>query len=150
MIVFLAGANCPDGSAFVPAVNGSNWLIHDSIGSGQLYRLRSCPPGYIMSMDYSFPDQDRCIECESGKYSLVEATNISTVCRACPIGGSCPGGSTVDSIEGYWKQEYSEFVETTNLGVVRVFKCAPGTHLFRGSNVSIFSHIAFGVVVISD
>ena len=82
-----------------------------------------------MSMDDSFPDQDRCIECESGKYSLVEATNISVVCRACPIGGSCPGGSTVDSIAGYWKQEYSESLEIAHLGVARVFKCAPGTSM---------------------
>ncbi len=109
-------------------MNGSVWSIEGSIEDGHLYRLSSCPPGYVMSMDYSFPDQDRCVECEAGKYSLVEATNISISCRPCPIGASCPGGSTVDAVEGYWKQDYSKSVESTHLAVARVFKCAPGTH----------------------
>ena len=117
-------------------MNESEWSIDFSLDNGHMYRLISCPPGYMMGMDYSFPDQDRCIECEPGKYSLVVATNASSLCLACPIGGSCPGGSTVIAVDGYWKKDYSRSfqVESTNLAVARIFRCAPGTYQMTSTN----------------
>ena len=74
-----------------------------------------------MSKLESFPDQDRCVECQIGTYSLIEATDTNISCNPCPIGGYCAGGSSVEAVNGYWRRE-------DNISAT-IFKCSPGKSL---------------------
>jgi hypothetical protein len=118
--VVLAGATCPDGSNFVPVVNGSQWDVNQSSGN-HLYRLVKCPAGYIISRDDKFPDQDRCVQCQVGTYSLIVATSTAVACQPCPVGGTCPGGDVVLSIDGYWRR-----LNGTSFATAEIFKCPVG------------------------
>ena len=104
-------------------MNGSKWAVNSSSGN-HLYRLIECPSGYVISRDESFPDQDRCVQCTTGFYSLVVAKSTDVACQPCPIGGSCTGGDTVLSIDGYWRREMSQ--DEINIASAHIFKCPVG------------------------
>ncbi len=105
-------------------------------------RVYECPAGYTLSRDDVYPDQDRCIVCTNGFYSLTPATSNQTVCKPCPIGGDCPGGNIVNAKEGFWRRmmghEYdskntptnvASDVKNTSFDVAHVFRCPPGLNL---------------------
>jgi hypothetical protein len=113
-----SGATCPDGKTFSSTVNGSTWSAELFGMRDHIFRLVECPAGFIISRDDSFPDQDRCVQCPSGMYSIVVANSTSISCRPCPLGAKCPGGSTVEASYGFWRRDGAQVVE--------VFRCAPG------------------------
>ncbi|WIA10431.1 hypothetical protein OEZ85_010623 [Tetradesmus obliquus] len=56
--------------------------------------VRSCEVGEVTN-----ELGDACEPCSPGSYSLDPA---NFTCDACPLHASCPGGSTVGPLEGYW------------------------------------------------
>jgi hypothetical protein len=116
--MFFLGATCPDGKEFNPIINESKWSV-EFFGTGShRFRLIECPAGYTISRDDSFPDQDRCLICPSGMYSIIVANSTSISCRQCPLGARCTGGNFVEAITGFWRRDVVQSVE--------VFRCAPG------------------------
>ncbi len=106
-------------------VNGSKWEVNRSESSGtHLYRLIECPPGYIISRDEMFPDQDRCVQCSAGSYSIVVAKSTDVACKPCPIGGNCTGGDVVMSIAGYWRRV--DGLENINMSSAQIYMCPIG------------------------
>ncbi len=85
------------------------------------FRLIECPPGYTISRDDSFPDQDRCLICPSGMYSIIVANSTLISCLQCPVGARCTGGGFVEAIDGFWRRDGAQAVE--------VFRCDPGKNL---------------------
>ena len=67
------------------------------------YRLIACPPGFTLQRSDFSVTSDKCVQCPLGSYSLVVVTSPKETCKPCPIGGNCPGGSTVLAIPGYWQ-----------------------------------------------
>ena len=119
------GATCPDGSQFIPVVSGSRWTVENSI-EGHLFRLSTCPPGFTISRDDAFPDQDRCVLCLPGTYSLVVATSTSITCLPCPVGGNCSfGGDVVLSLPGYWRRDATVFISNASIPA-EIYRCPPG------------------------
>ena len=118
-----AGATCPDGNIFLPVVNGSKWAVNKSTGNN-LYRLIECPAGYVISQDESFPDQDRCVQCQAGTYSLIVAKSTDAACLPCPIGGNCTGGNIVQSTDGFWRRDMGR--DNYSIATAQVFKCPVG------------------------
>ena len=105
-------------------MNGSKWEIKRSSES-HLYRLIECPPGYVISRDEMFPDQDRCVQCTAGFYSLVVAKSTDDACQPCPIGGNCTGGDIVLSIDGYWRRNVG--LDDVILYSAEIYKCPVGS-----------------------
>lgn len=119
-----AGATCPDGSKFLPVVNGSKWGVEKPSDGIHLYRLIGCPPGYVISRDDLFPDQDRCVQCSTGTYSLIFAESTAVKCQACPVGGICSGGDIVQSTDGFWRRDVE--VLTVVAVSAEIYKCPIG------------------------
>ncbi len=77
---------------------------------------RPCIKGEILIQG----DQS-CYECPELHYSIVDPmirlnesnTGISTTCQVCPSGASCPGGSALIPLYGYWRasENSSKIVE---------------------------------------
>jgi hypothetical protein len=120
MNVLRLGAICPDGKTFNSVVNESKWSVESIKVGGHFFRLIECPIGYTISKDDSFPDQDRCVQCPSGMYSIVVANSTSISCHLCPLGAQCPGGSIVEAQKGFWRREGGQ------AQTVEVFRCPPG------------------------
>lgn len=95
------GAHCPDGKAFIRLPDESDatseWEIVDGV-----YRIVTCPPGYMMNRDEELPLDDACIRCEAGTY-LLEQSNYSA-CLNCPMGAVCEGGDSVVAVQGFWRE----------------------------------------------
>jgi hypothetical protein len=95
------GALCPDGKSFIRLPDGgkatSEWEIVDGV-----YRILSCPPGYMMNREEELPLDDQCKWCEAGTYML-EQSNYSS-CLNCPMGAVCEGGDSVIAVEGFWRE----------------------------------------------
>ena len=53
-----AGADCPDGTRFVPLVNGSEWTHANGV-----WTLVGCPPGYFLG-------NQQCEICPGGTYCM--------------------------------------------------------------------------------
>lgn len=68
------------------------------------YRLIACPAGFTMQRSDLSLTSDKCIECPVGSYSLVEVTSTTVQCKPCPIGATCPGGSVVQAVAGFWRE----------------------------------------------
>jgi hypothetical protein len=121
--LYSAGAICPDGKVFLPSVNESKWEVNQSSGN-DVYRLVECPPGYVISRDEKFPDQDRCILCAAGTYSLIAAVSTAVACRPCPVGGDCIGGDVVLAKEGFWRRDIDL---EEKLPAAQIYKCPIGS-----------------------
>ena len=60
-------------------------------------RLYQCPAGYTIIRDDDFPEADNCVQCGVNEYLLSPITieNKTLKCLKCPVGGLCPGLSSV-------------------------------------------------------
>jgi hypothetical protein len=100
--------DCPDGVQFLGKVNGSMWEAEPAGSGGKQWRIASCPPGYELHRDSSFPEMDDCVKCSKRFYRLKPAfwqgPNVSLpTCYACPKGAICPGGDIVKAQDGWWQ-----------------------------------------------
>ena len=156
-----SGAKC-DGSGLV-GLDGSGWQI-----LGDLYRIVSCPAGYIVIRDNSSdcvsvagvecktgPEFDHCFRCPGspapGRFSflgaaypgpLVSITEdlVSTSqCRPCPRGANCElGGNSVVPTPGYWSPGRSRRDDNTD---PTMYKCLPD--LCTGGDQCLEGHTGF-------
>ena len=72
------GADCPDGTQFVPKVDGSKWEQTIAKDGLLYYRVVQCPAGYSFYREEDFPINDNCIRCEKSTYT-VEVRNSLTI-----------------------------------------------------------------------
>jgi DNA-binding beta-propeller fold protein YncE len=90
-----------------------------------VFRLNSCPPGYMLYKDPMYPDLDECQKCISGKYSLlstkISVTSGNASCRLCPFGAECPGGDVVTAKSGFWRD-----FRLVNSTFAAIYVCPPG------------------------
>ena len=103
-----AGAICEDG-AFIP-VNPADSVWNKT--SNGVYRITSCPAGYVLIRDENSPVLDRCVACAPDTYSVEEAVfgeqlwdlsveNYNQYCRPCPRSRArCSGTNDVRPIAG--------------------------------------------------
>jgi hypothetical protein len=95
-----------------------------------LMRVHECPAGYILIRNDLYPDQDRCLVCPAGSYSLNPVTSNESTCKQCPIGGDCPGGNNVTAKEGFWrKMQGQNDSNTTSFDAAYLFRCPQGLQL---------------------
>ena len=109
--------SCPDSS---DPVHGG-WVRN---GSGE-YRLEYCLPGFTMQKSEFIATADKCIECPPTSYLQETVYSPSVVCRPCPIGATCPGGSQVIPNPGYWKMPDGRR-DSRIVPKARVFQCDAG------------------------
>jgi len=103
-----AGATCLDG-AFTPSNPADS--VWNSTSSG-IYRIISCPVGYVLIRDENEPTSDRCVPCAPDTYSVEEAVfgeklwersveNYNKYCHACPRSRArCTGANDVRPLAG--------------------------------------------------
>ncbi len=104
-------------------MNGSEWEVTESSGN-DVYRLIECPSGYVIKREEDFPDQDHCIQCAEGTYSIILAKSTAVACHPCPVGGICTGGDSVLAIEGFWMQDVG--MENRSMTTAQIYKCSLG------------------------
>jgi hypothetical protein len=120
-----AGLVCSGGSSVVSALptDGSKWdrVVEESslVEEGSTTRLRvsQCGAGHVLVRGKS-PDQDACVPCPTGTFSL-EAASFSEsrmtsgsaailvkdfeLCATCPTGADCFGGQQATPKPGFWR-----------------------------------------------
>mmetsp|Transcript_35415 Transcript_35415/g.85507 ORF Transcript_35415/g.85507 Transcript_35415/m.85507 type:complete len:1753 (+) Transcript_35415:88-5346(+) len=97
-----AGGICSDGHFAEKQHEGSEW-----IAQGGLMRLAACKAGFVLVRDELYPRFDQCVMCPLGtfldkapvlssRYLVAsEAAVATTLCRRCPDGMRCDGGSHI-------------------------------------------------------
>ena len=154
------GADCSRGT-FEPKVKGSVWgPVQRQQGKEGilLNRIQSCPPGFALTRIETNPQADDCAECPRGSYNLAGSfwvpthektkspkSGILEFCEQCPRSGAdCPGGSTVEAQEGWYKYEMSSTrrVEGAwNRTKVVVYECpvmsCSGNNTCRGGKTGV-------------
>ena len=156
------GGTC-DGSGLI-GLDGSTWVVTDDI-----YRLQSCPAGYILIRDNSSncltginsdeckagPELDRCFRCPGspapGRFSLLPATypgplvspTVDTVteiqCRPCPFGANCESGGS--SVVPLPGYWTTRTRRAVDDGSPTMYKCLPD--LCTGNNECTEGHAGF-------
>jgi hypothetical protein len=89
------------------------------------YRLISCPPGFTLQRSDVSLTSDKCVQCPVESYSLVIVTSPAVKCRPCPTGASCPGGSVVEAIAGYWQKPINRRA-TEGTATAAIYQCPLG------------------------
>jgi len=107
-ITLKEGATCQDG-LFTPS-NPANSVWNAT--SNGVYRIMSCPPGYVLIRDENESSLDRCVPCAPDTYSVEEAVfgeklwdrsveNYNKYCHACPRSRArCTGANDVRPLAG--------------------------------------------------
>ena len=103
-----AGATCEAGS-FAPTNPADS--VWNSTSNG-IYRITSCPAGYVLIREDAEPTSDRCVACPPDTYSVEEAVfgerlwdrsveNYNQYCHPCPRSRAmCSGENDVRPIAG--------------------------------------------------
>jgi hypothetical protein len=116
-------------------VNDSKWEVNQLSGN-DVYRLVECPLGYVIKREEEFLDQDRCIQCSEGSYSIIVAKSTAVACQPCPVGGECIGGDSVLAMEGFWRQDVG--LENRSITTARIYKCSVGIEFALNFNFKQF------------
>ena len=77
---------------------------------GDSILFKGCPPGSGYSVE-----KRRCYGCPSGEYNI----NADSLCRLCPIGAVCNGGTGISLLTDFWADP------STFGGDIRVYRCRP-------------------------
>ena len=145
------GATCEQGAFKPSSPTDSVWNA-----TGGVYRIVSCPPGYVLIRDEQAPVLDRCILCAADTYSVEEAVfgerlwgrsieNFRQFCHPCPRSkAKCGGGSDIRPLPGYWSplierdlgsKNRREVAKTAGGRTIDLYRCYPPTACV-GSNES--------------
>lgn len=147
-----AGAQCDyrEEERFRSLVTGAEWVLTQEANYLR-NRVAKCPSGHILARGND-PDNDQCIVCPLGKYSVAEAifpsilttansVGATDMCIPCPQNADCKGRNLIEPEAGYWIHEDERaFVNETAAPApggprnVTVYRC--GLNACKGGNRS--------------
>jgi len=136
------GGDCFTG-VFVPDNPESVWESAVDLDGITIFRIIACPAGFALTRAEGNPKADSCEMCPLGYYNIEgsqwtesdqQQSGILSpplgFCHRCPLAGAnCPGGSTVEAQDGWYKfreelgAQRRTASESSDMIVFRVYQC---------------------------